>query len=489
MMPSNKRIEKLRDLVEHHRQLYHTHDAPEISDEAYDALVRELSELENKHSLKSESPTQKIGGSVIDKFKKIKHQKPQWSYDNVFNSEELIKWDEKLGRFLEGVDYTGKRAYTAELKIDGLKIILTYKKGVLVQAATRGDGQIGEDITHNVMQIKSVPKNLNTKLDVVVVGEAWMKKSDLEKINIERSKNNEPVFANTRNAAAGSLRQLDASVTAGRNIQTFIYHIDSLTDETGTDLRPKKQTGILTWLKENKFSVNETFKLCENIYEVEKYYKKYVPLRDGFEYGVDGVVLKLEDIVLSESVGYTAKSPRFAVAYKFPAEEVTTILEDIVIQVGRTGAVTPVAHLKQVLVAGSRVSRATLHNMDEIQRLDVKIGDTVILKKAGDVIPEIIKTILELRTGKEKAFHMPKKCGECGSVLVQRKNSTGDTSVAYYCPNKYCPAQVLGQLIHFVSKKGLNIVGLGDKIIEKLIEQNIITNASDIFNIKKPDLV
>jgi len=501
MDSGKKRIEKLRNQVEHHRGLYHTHDTPEISDEAYDALVRELLDLEIKEGLSAESLTQKIGGTVIEKFKKVKHTTPQWSYDNVFNYDELVKWDEKLERFLVGVGYTGSRVYTAELKIDGLKIILTYKKGVLVQAATRGDGSVGEDITHNIIEVKSVPKKLTEKVDAIVVGEAWMQKSDLEKINVERAKNNEQLFANTRNAAAGSLRQLDANVTRRRNIQTFIYTIDKL-EINGKNIHPNTQSGSLQWLKENGFSVNDKTKLLKSISEIEQYYQKYIPLRDNFEYGVDGVVIKFEDLVLSEKVGYTAKAPRFAIAYKFPAEEVTTIVEDIAVQVGRTGAITPVAHMRPVLVAGSTVARATLHNIDEIHRLGLKIGDTVILKKAGDVIPEIIRVLPELRSGKEKVFYMPKYCPECNKELIRKQLGSvpldkggskggfvGELSVAYYCPNKNCPAQILGQLIHFVSKKGLNIVGLGDRIIEKLLEENIISTALDIFKLKKSDLV
>ncbi len=488
MTTGKKRIEQLRALVDYHRGLYHTDDTPLISDEAYDALVRELLNLEQNSGLNSDTPTQKIGGAIIEKFKKIKHQTPQWSYDNVFNFDELTKWDEKLERFLSGVGYTGPRTYTAELKIDGLKIILTYERGLLVQAATRGDGSVGEDITHNILEIKSIPKKLTDAFDVIVVGEAWMKKSDLEKINAERAKNNEQLFANTRNAAAGSLRQLDANVTRGRNIQTFIYTIDKL-EISGKNIHPNTQSGSLAWLKENGFSVNEKTKLLNSINDIEKYYQKYIPIRDSFEYGVDGVVIKFEDLVLSERVGYTAKAPRFSVAYKFPAEEVTTVVEDIAVQVGRTGAITPVAHMRPVLVAGSTVARATLHNIDEINRLNLKIGDTVILKKAGDVIPEIIRVLPELRGGKEKTFHMPKKCPECGKEIVQKTNSVGEQSVAYYCPNKNCPAQILGQLIHFVSKKGLNIVGLGDRIIEKLLEENIISTALDIFKLKKSNLV
>ncbi len=489
MATGKKRIEQLRALVDYHRGLYHTHDNPEISDEAYDALVRELLDLEKKEGSASDTPSQKIGGQIIEKFKKIKHATPQWSYDNVFNADELVKWDEKLERFLAGVGYIGPRAYTAELKIDGLKIILTYEKGLLVQAATRGDGDVGEDITHNIREIKSIPKKLSAIYDAIVVGEAWMKKSDLEKINTERAKNGEQLFANTRNAAAGSLRQLDANITRSRNIQTFIYTIDILTDANGKNIHPNTQSGSLAWLKEQGFSVNDKTKLLKSISEIEQYYQKYIPLRDSFEYGVDGLVIKLEDLVLSERVGYTAKAPRFAIAYKFPAEEVTTIVQDVAVQVGRTGAITPVAHMQPVSVAGSVVSRATLHNIDEIHRLGLKIGDTVILKKAGDVIPEIIRVLPELRTGKEKTFQMPKKCPECGKDVVQKTNSIGEQSVAYYCPNKNCPAQILGQLIHFVSKKGLNIVGLGDRIIEKLLEENIISTALDIFKLKKSDLV
>ncbi len=490
--PAYTRIEKLRTLIDFHRTQYHTHDAPEISDEAYDALVRELEALENTYPeyRDTESPTQKIGGVVLDKFTKVRHEILQWSYDNAFGYDELVAWEEKINRFIEKENDDIRmlpRDYVAELKIDGMKIILTYEHGKLTLGATRGDGVTGEDITHAVAMIKDIPKDIGRDISLVVVGEAWMKKSDLSKLNTERQKRGEQLFANTRNATAGSLRQLDASVTEKRNIQTFIYSIEKLAGD-GLNI-PLSQQETLILLKEFGFSVNPVYIYTKNIQDIQDFYTTWVPKRDKEEYGIDGVVVKLNNKMLCTSLGYTAKAPRFGVAYKFPAEEVTTVIEAIVIQVGRTGALTPVAHLRPVLVAGSTVSRATLHNQDEITRLDIRVGDTVVIRKAGDVIPEVVRVLVELREGREKRFHMPKQCPVCGSDVVQKETSTDDATVALFCINKKCFAQEVERMIHFVSKKGMNIVGMGDKIVEKCITEGVIVTYADIYELQKGDLV
>src|SRR3989338_3272841 len=485
-----ERIKKLRALVEYHRLKYHTDDAPEISDEAYDALIRELESLESTED--STSPTQKVGGFVLDKFVKVRHKVPQWSYDNIFDYNELVGWIEKTNRFIsksplaKTVLASGGVKYITELKIDGMKIILTYTKGKLVLASTRGDGETGEDITHNAHAIQSIPKDLGINIDLIAVGEAWMKKSDLKKTNEAREKEELPLFANTRNATAGSLRQLDSNVTETRNIQTFFYSIDKFV--SNTEKEPTTQEIVLKTLKHFGFSTSPSHKLCATIDEIEAYYQKESRIRDTHEFGVDGVVIKMNELSLSRALGFTAKSPRGGVAYKFPAEEVTTIVEDIQIQVGRTGALTPVAHLRPVRVAGSTVSRATLHNEDEISRLGLMIGDTVIIKKAGDVIPEIVRTLFELRTGKEKKFKMPTKCPICGSEVKKQIIGTKESSAALYCTNKNCFAQDMERMTHFVSKKGMNIVGMGDRIVEKLMNEGLISEYADIYELQKDDL-
>lgn len=486
------RIQKLRALIEVHRVQYHTNDAPEISDEAYDTLVRELEILEQAHPefADSMSPTQKVGATVLEKFIKVKHEILQWSYDNVFGYDELLAWEEKIVRFIEKEDTSIRsipREYVAELKIDGMKIILTYEHGKLVLGATRGDGVVGEDITHAVSVMPDIPKDLGKDISLVVVGEAWMKKSDLQKLNTRRQKEDKPLFANTRNATAGSLRQLDASITRDRNIQTFMYSIEKL---TGDDLEiPDSQKETLVLLKKFGFSVNDIFVHTSHVKEIQEFYNGWVSKRDKEEYSIDGIVIKIDSRKISQALGYTAKAPRFGVAYKFPAEEVTTIVEDIAIQVGRTGALTPVAHLRPVVVAGSTVSRATLHNQDEIDRLDVRIGDTVIIRKAGDVIPEVVRVLTELREGGEKPFHMPTHCPVCGNTVVQGQTSTDDKTVAVFCTNKKCFAQEVERMIHFVSKKGMNIVGMGDRIVEKFITEGLISTYADIYELKIGDIV
>lgn len=488
---AQKRIKELVGIINDHRAKYHQQDMPEISDEAYDALVRELLKLELKYpKLKPKNtPTEKVGDKPIKSFTKIKHAYPQWSYDNVFSYDELNDWYNRIFRFAEKEGLRiNKPKLVCEQKIDGLKIILTYKNGLLVTAATRGDGEVGENVTHSVSVIEDVPKKLNENVDIVVVGEVWMQKSALYKLNIERQKNNEPLFANTRNAAAGAIRQLDPGITRSRNLNTFIYHIDYLS-KNGKELEIKSQEESFEILKKYNFSINKPVLISGDLQKVQEVYEKEVKNKDDFEHGVDGMVIKLDDLMLSKAIGYTAKSPRFAVAYKFPAQEVTTRVLDIVVQVGRIGTVTPVAILEPVLVAGSTVSRATLHNQDEINRLGICIGDTVILRKAGDVIPEIIKVLTQLRPSGSKVFKIPNKCPECSTLLEKQKTSTGDDSVAMFCPNKHCPAQIVEQAIHFAGKKGLNMVGMGDKIVERFIEIGLVKDFTDFFKIKESNIV
>jgi len=494
------RIAKLSAEINKLRYEYHVLDKPDVTDVVYDSLMDELRLLEESFpDLKLvDSPTQKIGGQALEKFQKVKHKIRQWSFDDVFSLAGLQKWEEKIQRMVEkleggqgGSGGIGELEYVAEIKIDGLKIILTYEKGLFVSGATRGDGVIGEDVTENLKTIYSIPLKLSKNISGVFVGECWLSKKELQRINKQREKKGEAQFANSRNAAAGSIRQLDPKIAAARNLDCFIYDIDFL---QGIEF-PKTQMEELTLLKELGFNVNTETKLCKNIAEIEKFYQDWIHHKDSQNYGIDGVVIKLNSRFLQESLGYTGKSPRWGVAYKFPAEQTTTVVEDISLQVGRTGALTPVAHLHPVLVAGSTVSRATLHNADEIKRLDIRIGDTVVIQKAGDVIPEVVEVITSLRTGKEKIFQMPKVCPICGSPVsrevLQTKNQkpkTLEESAAYYCTNKNCYAVEIEKIIHFVSKKGFNIDGLGEKIVEQLMTEGLVADFADIFELTLGDL-
>ncbi len=485
---AKKRQKQLQKEIEKHSRLYHTLDAPEISDTAYDALVRELLDIESEFpELSNGSVSQKVGGKILEGFQKVKHTVAQWSYDNIFDFSELRDWEEKVKRFIEksGGLRDDKLDYIVELKIDGLKVVLTYEGGEFVLGATRGDGEVGEDITENLKVVKNIPASVSDKRNFVAVGEAWIKKSDLEKINKEREKQELPKYANPRNLAAGTLRQLDTGAVAKRNLQTYVYDIEfpNLT----ADRKIKTHKEEMEFLKEQGFNVNGTYKLCKSIEEIEKFYQSWIGKRDKEEYGIDGVVIKINSKRICETLGYTAKSPRFGVAYKFPAEEVTTVVEDIAVQIGRTGAITPVAHLRPVLVAGSTVSRATLHNQDEIDRLGVRIGDTVIIRKAGDIIPEVLQVLTDLRTGKEKKFSIPEYAKK-HNLQIEKGKSGKDESVAWYVKDKNHAAIKLENMIHFVSKKGMNIVGMGEKIVEFFMDEGLVTERKDIFELEAGDM-
>lgn len=473
-----ERVKKLHDTINRHRKLYHTHDRPEISDEAYDALIRELEDLEAKFPkiVSPDSPTKLVGDIPLKEFKKISHQVPQWSFDNAFDENDISAFDERIKRLLGT-----KPEYLVELKIDGLKIVLTYEKGVLKTAATRGDGRVGEDVTNNILTIKSIPQTLNKPVSIIVEGEVWMPKSVFEKLNQERKKSGEELFANPRNVAAGSVRQLDPAITRARRLDSFIYDISYL---SGLSL-PKDQEGELILLKELGFKVNPNFKKCSEISGVVDYWKSWEKKKNNEDYLLDGVVAKVNLREHQEKLGYTGKSPRFGTAFKFKAEQVVTVVEDITLQVGRTGVLTPVAVLKPVLVAGSTVSRATLHNEDEIRRKDIRIGDTVVIQKAGDVIPEVVRVLEELRTGKEKVFKFPTHFPLCGGDgRIERVPG----QAAYRCVAKNSFEQQRRRLSYFVSKSVFDIDGLGPKIINQLMMTGIISNLDDIFNIKRGDL-
>ena len=479
-----KHLENLRKTIKHHGYLYHTLDKPEISDEAYDSLLLELQKLEEKYpELKSkDSPTERVGGEPLKEFVKVTHKLQQWSYDDVFDFEGLKKWDEKLKNFVrkEGL-INEKIEYCVELKIDGLKTVLTYENGYLVLGATRGDGVVGEDVTSNIKTIQSIPLVLKEKVSIIVVGEAWIRNKDLEKINKIRVKKGEVIFANTRNLAAGSIRQLDPKISASRKLNSFIYDIDEFNQGI-----PKTQQEELKLLKTLGFNVNPHFSLFRDLDSVEKFYQQWAKKRHDLDYGLDGVVIKINSNKIQKALGYTAKSPRWGVAYKFPAEQVTTVVEDIVLQIGRTGVLTPVAHLRPVTVAGSTISRATLHNEDEIRRLDVRIGDTVILQKAGDVIPDIVSVVKELRTGREKVFAWPTLVALCGE---DGKIERIEGQAAWRCVNKNSFEQQKRKFYHFVSKKSFDIRDLGPRVLDVLLENNLIGEFADIFTLKRGDLL
>ncbi len=485
-----ERLVALREAIEKHRALYHTHDAPEISDEAYDSLMRELEDLEAKYpELKTDdSPTARVGGEPLKEFVKVRHAVPQWSFDDVFDRVELKKWEERVKNFMRKAGIEDEPLeYCCELKIDGLKVIMTYEQGRLVLASTRGDGTVGENVTHNIRTIRAIPLVLRKPADLIAVGEVWMSTKDLERVNEERAAAGEPLYANTRNLAAGSLRQLDPKITASRNLNSFAYDIDRLGDggAPGPHL-PATQSGELDLLAELGFSVNPHHKVCKSLEEVQGYYEMWTNKRHDLGYSLDGIVIKVDSRRIQEALGYTGKSPRWGVAYKFPAEQVTTILEDIVFQVGRTGVITPVAVMKPVVVAGSTVSRATLHNEDEIKRLDLRLGDTVILQKSGDVIPDIISVVQELRPKNSKPFKWPDHVPACGG---DGKIERVPGEAAWRCVARDSFEQVKRKFHYFTSKKCFDIDGLGPQTLDLLIEAGLIASFDDIFTLKKGDVL
>mgnify|MGYP004003229645 CR=1 FL=1 len=478
------RIEKLKKEINYHSYFYHVLDEPKISDAIWDSLKKELFDLEQKFPefITSDSPTQRVGGKPLPKFEKVEHVVRQWSFQDIFERKELDDFLARVKKMLEKKGIKDDSKYTCELKIDGVHIVLIYEKGILVRALTRGDGKVGEDVTQNIKTIKSIPLHLRKDVSVVVEGEIWMSDKAFKKLNKKRIKNKEAEFANPRNAAAGSIRQLDSKVTASRELDCYLYDLSKII-ETESLQKPKNQFEELEFLRKIGFKVNNHHKLCQSAEEIIKFWKYWKDHKDKENYWIDGVVIKLNNCEYQKILGHTGKAPRSAIAFKFPAEQAITQVEDIVVQVGRTGALTPVAHLQPIKVAGSVISRATLHNEDEVKKKDVRIGDTVIIQKAGDVIPEVVEPIKNLRSGKEKKFQMPKICPVCSSATFRK-----DGEAATYCSNKNCYAQDKQKLIHFVSKKGLNIDGFGKKIVEQLLEEGLIQDFSDIFELKKGDL-
>lgn len=478
-----KRAEKLRRAINQYRYDFHVLNKETISPEALDSLKNELVTLERQYPelITSDSPTQRVAGKPLPGFKKITHKVQQWSFNDAFTEEDILSFDERVRKFYEAS--FGEKinpTYSCELKIDGSHLVLEYENGLLKSGATRGDGRVGEDITENIKTIESIPLRLNENVSVIVEGEIYMPKSQFEKVNKEQAKNGEALFANARNIVAGTVRQLDPKIVASRKLSTFIYDI-SLANFS----MPDNQIKELERLESLGFKVNKERILATSIDEVIEYWKKWEKKKDKEDYLIDGIVIKLNDRKAQEALGYTGKAPRWGIACKFQAEQVTTQVIDITLQIGRTGVLTPVAILKPVLVAGSTVSRATLHNEDEILRLDVRVGDTVIIQKAGDVIPDIVKVLPEFRTGKEKKFAFPKHvplCGGDGSI----ERIPGQ--VAYRCVAKNSFSQQRRKIAYFTSKKVFNIVGFGQKTVDQLMEAGVVSSFDDIFKIKKGDL-
>lgn len=474
-----KEMKQLSELVSYHSYRYHTLDDPEISDEAYDSLYHKLKKLEAQYpEYKQEHSATSVAGFVVrDELFKVQHTTRQWSYDNLFNQEELHDW---IGRVEKLADK--KLDYVLEQKIDGLKVIVHYKGGLFMQAVTRGDGLVGEDVTHTVATIKSIPKELTEQVDGIFVGEIWLPKKEFELINKKQKQEGKPLYANPRNLAAGTIRQLDSRIAASRNLQTSMYAIDELSSGM-----PKTQLETLQKLKDLGFSVNKNFKHAASEEEIQKHYQQEIQKKHTFEHEIDGMVIKINNLEICNQLGYTAKAPRFGIAYKFPATEVTTKLLGITLQVGRTGIVTPVAELESVFIDGSTVSRATLHNSDEIARLDLRIGDTVILKKSGDVIPKIVSTLPELRNGKEKMVDIEKLAEEQGLVVEEvLDEKSGLTS--WYALNAE-DQKLLKTLSYVTSRAVFGIDKLGGKTLEKLIAAHKVNNFLDLFFLKQEDFL
>lgn len=486
---AKERLKKLREAIERYRYEYHVLNKLSISEEALDSLKQELVALETEFPklITKDSPSQRVAGKPLPQFKKVRHSVTQWSFNDAFSPEDIREFDARMRRFLKQA--SGKDlapTYVAELKIDGLKIVLTYEKGMLVTAATRGDGKVGEDVTENVKTIESVPLSLTLPIDIIVEGEAYMPLTQFERINKEQKRKGEELYANPRNITAGTIRQLDPRVVAARKPSTFIYDIARYDADT-TDTQEKE----LALLSKLGFKVNSHHIHASSIEEVISFWEKWQKAKEKEDYLIDGVVVKINEKAYQDMLGYTGKAPRWGIAFKFPAEQVTTVLLDIGLQVGRSGVITPVAHLRPVLVAGSTVSRATLHNEDEINRLGLRIGDTVILQKAGDVIPDIVKVLPEMRTGKEKPWKMPKRCPECDSVLEKKTIGTKskEASAAHYCTNPRCPAKDRRTLYYFTSKNAFDIEHLGPRNLDLLLDEGLIVTPADIFTLQKGDLL
>lgn len=469
------RVKELHQLLHRYNHEYHVLDNPTVPDSEYDQLLHELISIEEKHpELKTDdSPTVRVGGPPLSQFEKINHDTPMLSLGNAFNEEDLRKFDQRVREKVDNV------RYTCELKIDGLAVSLKYVNGRFVQGLTRGDGTTGENITENLKTIHAIPLTIKEPLSIEVRGEAYMPRKSFVSLNEQKEQNGEQLFANPRNAAAGSLRQLDSKLTAKRKLDIFLYSVNDL-----TEIEADSQSEALNNLDELGFKTNKERETFDDIEGVLSFISKWTEQRNNLSYDIDGIVIKVDDLSQQEELGFTQKSPRWAIAYKFPAEEVLTTLTDIELSIGRTGVVTPTAILEPVKVAGTTVSRASLHNEDLIHEKDIRIGDKVVIKKAGDIIPEVVKSIAEERSDDSEIYHMPTHCPSCEHELVRIEGE-----VALRCINPKCSAQLVEGMIHFVSRQAMNIDGLGDKIIEQLYQNDKIKDVADLYYLTKDDLL
>lgn len=471
-----KRVQELNDLLKEYGHAYYVLDRPTVPDSVYDGLMQELLaiEAENPDLIYPDSPSQRVGGEILEGFGKVVHEYPMLSLSNVFNEEDIRDFDRRVQAG------TGQATYICELKIDGLAVSLKYENGTFVQGATRGDGTVGEDITANLKTIRTVPLKLAEPITIEVRGEAYMPKRSFMRLNEARDENGEEPFANPRNAAAGSLRQLDPKIAASRNLAVFIYGVGGDGAAYGQD----SHSDSLDYLASIGFETNKKSKRCKTIEEVLEYIESWQERRQDLDYEIDGIVIKVDGYEDQEQLGFTAKSPRWATAYKFPAEEVHTKLLDIELSVGRTGVVTPTAILEPVRVAGTTVARASLHNEDLIREKDIRIGDAVVIRKAGDIIPEVVTVLIDQRTGNEEPFHMPDNCPVCDSELVRIEGE-----VALRCVNPQCPAQMKEALIHFVSRNAMNIEGIGERVVDQLYTSGLVNDVSDLYCLTKEQLL
>ena len=475
-MDVKKKMDELIDLINYHSNKYYNEDTPEISDFEYDNLMKELMKIETEHpELKREdSPSTRVGGKPLDKFNQVTHKIPMLSLSNAYSAQDLKDFDKRVR---ESVNKDVE--YVVEFKIDGLSVGLTYVDGVFKTGATRGNGVIGEDITQNLKTVKTIPLKIDDKEEIIVRGEVYISKENFEKINEQQEENGLQLFANPRNLAAGTLRQLDSKLTAKRPLDIFIFNLEYMQNE-----KFKTHSQSLEYLSNLGFKVSPNFKICKTIEDVIKHIEYWTINRSDLSFEIDGMVIKVNDLEEREQMGYTAKSPRWAIAYKFPAEQKKTKLKDIIVEVGRTGTITPTAILEPVRLAGTVVARATLHNEDYINEKDIRIGDTVLVQKAGDIIPQVVEVIKEDRTGDEIKFHMPEKCPVCHEPTVRLE---GEAAVK--CINMSCPAQIRRGIIHFASRDAMNIDGLGESIISLLLDNKIIKDVADLYYIKKEDIV
>ena len=475
--PIQEEIERLRSLLRSYGEAYYDEDAPVVSDAVYDATMQQLLELEKEHPelVTPDSPTQRVGGKPLEQFEKVVHTSPMLSLSNAFSADDLRRFDERVREAL-GTEPT----YVCELKIDGLAISLTYEDGRFVLGSTRGDGKVGEDITSNLRTIRTIPLTLPTNDSFEVRGEAYMPKRAFERLNEGRLAREEALFANPRNAAAGSLRQLDPKIAASRQLAVFIYALG----ERGTLDTIETHEEALNHLESLGFPMNDERRTYHSIEEVIEYVDRWTLERNDLPYEIDGIVVKVDRFEDQEQIGYTAKSPKWSIAYKFPAEEVTTTVRSIELSIGRTGVVTPTANLDPVLVAGSTVQRATLHNEDYIREKDIRIGDRVILRKAGDIIPEIVAPLVEERTGEEEIFYMPTHCPACEAELVKIEEE-----VALRCVNPSCSAQMREAIIHFASRHAMNIEGLGERVAAQLFDEGLVHHVADLYELTKEQLL